>query len=107
MRSRVDPALLSALAVGLVVRLARIARAPLIHPDGPAYLALESDLLHGDVRRVLESYYSPAYPGLVAIAIAAGGSPEVAGRLAAPGARLAPPPPPPPLTRRPLGARAA
>src|SRR5438132_13529 len=38
MRSRVDPALLSALAVGLVVRLARIARVPLLPPDGPAYL---------------------------------------------------------------------
>ena len=107
MRSRVDPALLSALAVGLVVRLARIARAPLIHPDGPAYLALASDLLHGDVRRVLESYYSPAYPGLVAIAIAAGGSPEVAGRLAAAGAGLAALPLLHTLTRRLLGARAA
>ena len=107
MRSRVDPALLSALAVGLVVRLARIARAPLIHPDGPAYLALASDLLHGDVRRVLESYYSPAYPGLVAIAIAAGGSPEVAGRLATAGAGLAALPLLHTLTRRLLGARAA
>src|SRR5947199_297021 len=107
MRSRVDPALLSALAVGLVVRLARIARAPLIHPDGPAYLALASDLLHGDVRRVLESYYSPAYPGLVAIAIAAGGSPEVAGQLAAAGAGLAALPLLHTLTRRLLGARAA
>ena len=107
MRSRVDPALLSALAVGLVVRLARIARAPLIHPDGPAYLALASDLLHGDVRRVLESYYSPAYPGLVAIAIAAGGAPEVAGRLAAAGAGLAALPLLHTLTRRLLGARAA
>src|SRR5437763_1808592 len=107
MRARVDPALLSALAVGLVVRLARIARAPLIHPDGPAYLALASDLLHGDVRRVLESYYSPAYPGLVAIAIAAGGAPEVAGRLAAAGAGLAALPLLHTLTRRLLGARAA
>src|SRR5256886_9437988 len=107
MRSRVDPALLSALAVGLVVRLARIARAPVIHPDGPASLALASDLLHGDARRVLESYYSPAYPGLVAIAIAAGGSPEVAGRLAAAGAGLAALPLLHTLTRRLLGARAA
>src|SRR5439155_1528162 len=71
MRSRVDPALLSELAVGLVVRLARIARAPLIHPAGPAYLALARDPLPRDVRSVAWAVRRQHRAALVAYVVAA------------------------------------
>src|SRR5207245_140747 len=53
--------LAAALAVGLAVRVLRLLRDPLIHPDGPAYLALASALLRGKVMAVLGGYYSPLY----------------------------------------------
>src|SRR5439155_19558868 len=65
-KPRPGGALAVALAVGAVLRVARLLRAPLMHPDGPAYLDLASGLLDGRVRAVLGGYYSPLYPAAVA-----------------------------------------
>ncbi len=54
--------LAAALAAGLVVRVVRLLRDPLMHPDGPAYLDLASAVLRGKVLAVLGGYYSPLYP---------------------------------------------
>src|SRR5258705_6365660 len=72
-----------ALVLGLVVRLARVLERPLIHPDGPAYLALGRAVLHGEWTTVLGGYYSPLYPMAIAPLLAAGVPPEAAGRAAA------------------------
>src|SRR5262245_65650803 len=78
-----------ALAVGLALRLGRLARDPLLHPDGPAYLALATDLLRGRFLSVVGGYYSPLYPAVVAVVAALGVPLELAGRLAAIAAGLA------------------
>jgi len=72
-----------ALAAGLVVRLARIARDPLMHPDGPAYLDLAGGLLRGKILSALGGYYSPLYPAAVAGLAATGLPLELAGRATA------------------------
>ena len=64
--------LAAALAAGLVVRVVRLLRDPLIHPDGPAYLDLASAVLQGKVLAVLGGYYSPLYPAAVAGVAATG-----------------------------------
>src|SRR5256885_6854698 len=53
--------LAAALAAGLVVRVVRLLRDPLIHPDGPAYLDLASAVLQGKVLAVLGGGYSPPF----------------------------------------------
>ena len=75
--------LIVALAVGLAVRLACLAVDPLIHPDGPAYLALATEVLGGRFGHVLGNYYSPLYPSLIALPVALGVPLELAGRLTA------------------------
>jgi hypothetical protein len=99
--------LAAALAVGLVVRVARLLRDPLIHPDGPAYLDLASALLHGKVLRVLGGYWSPLYPTAVAGLAAIGLPLELAGRAAALLAGFAALPLLHVLVRRGVGERAA
>jgi hypothetical protein len=99
--------LAAALGLGLALRLGRVARAPLMHPDGPAYLGLATELLRGDPWRVLGGYYSPAYPALVALAAAAGVPLELAGRLVATAAGVAALPLLWMATRRLLGTPAA
>ena len=73
----------AALAVGLLARVIELLRDPLIHPDGPAYLGLASELLRGRVVAALGGYYSPLYPAAIAGVAAAGLPLELAGRLAA------------------------
>ena len=75
--------LLVAVGIGFAVRLLCLVRDPLLHPDGPAYLRLAANLLHGDVVRVLTGYYSPLYPALVAGLGALGLPLPLAGRVAA------------------------
>src|SRR5439155_1052297 len=75
--------LAAALAAGLVVRVARLLRDPLMHPDGPAYLELARALLRGKVLAVLGGYYSPLYPAAVAGLAATGLRLELAGRATA------------------------
>src|SRR5207253_10603945 len=75
--------LLFALGIGLVVRLARVARDPLVHPDGPAYLDLATALARGELMPVLGGYFSPLYPAAVSIVAATGLGLELAGRLTA------------------------
>jgi len=99
--------LIVALAVGLAVRLARLALDPLIHPDGPAYLAIAMDVVGGRFGRVLGGYYSPLYPTLVALPAALGVPLELAGRLTALLAGLAALPLLDAFVRRRLGASAA
>src|SRR5262245_27604752 len=82
-------ALAVALALGLVVRVARLLRDPLMHPDGPAYLWLANELQRGKVLAVLGGYYSPLYPGAVAGLASVGLPLELAGRLTALAAGLA------------------
>jgi 4-amino-4-deoxy-L-arabinose transferase-like glycosyltransferase len=72
-----------ALVLGIAVRLLRVGERPLIHPDGPAYLALAQALLAGDWATVLGGYYSPLYPITIAPLIAAGVPQEIAARLVA------------------------
>jgi len=96
-----------ALAAGLVVRVARLLRDPLMHPDGPAYLELASALLHGKVLAVLGGYYSPLYPAAVAGLAATGLRLELAGRATALLAGLAALPLLHALARRCAGERAA
>src|SRR5207248_8752622 len=96
-----------ALAAGLVVRVARLLRDPLMHPDGPAYLGLASGLLHGKVLAVLGGYYSPLYPAAVAGLAASGLRLELAGRATALLAGLAALPLVHALVRRLAGERAA
>src|SRR5436309_3120613 len=79
---RVDH-LLVAVGIGFAVRLLCVIRDPLLHPDGPAYLRLAANLLHGDVVRVLTGYYSPLYPALVAGLGALGLPLPLAGRAGA------------------------
>jgi hypothetical protein len=86
---RQSSVLLVAIGVGAVLRLVRLAGAPLMHPDGPAYLGLAQQLLQGRVGRVLGGYYSPLYPGVVAAFAAVGVPLELAGRLASTAASLA------------------
>jgi hypothetical protein len=83
------PAALAALGIGLGVLLALVARAPLVHPDGPAYLDLAAALADGKLTHVLGGYYSPLYPAVVALLAATGVPLELAGRLAATLASLA------------------
>jgi hypothetical protein len=85
LRGKLRPisALAVALAVGLVVRLARITLDPLMHPDGPAYLDLAGALLRGKFLATLGGYYSPLYPAAVAGLAATGLPVELAGRTAA------------------------
>jgi hypothetical protein len=104
---RLRTSLIVALAVGLAVRLARLAADPLIHPDGPAYLALALDVLGGRFAHVLGGYYSPLYPALVAVPAALGVPLELAGRLTATVAGLASLPLLHVVVRRALGPRAA
>ncbi len=104
---RGEPPLAVALALGLGLRLLRVARAPLMHPDGPAYLGLAGALLRGDLLTVLGGYYSPAYPATIAALAATGLPVELAGRLAAALAGVAALPLVHAATRRLLGARAA
>ena len=99
--------LIAALAVGLAVRLARLALDPLIHPDGPAYLALATEVLGGRIGHVLGNYYSPLYPSLIALPAALGVPLELAGRLTAVVAGLASLPLLDAFVRRRLGASAA
>src|SRR5205823_1052065 len=99
--------LAAALAVGLAVRVLRLLRDPLIHPDGPAYLGLASGLLHGKVLAVLGGYYSPLYPAAVAGLAASGLRLELAGRATALLAGLAALPLVHALVRRLAGERAA
>jgi len=80
---RRETVLAVAIALGLLLRLLRLARAPLMHPDGPAYLGLAAALRRGDVLTVLGGYYSPAYPAAIALLAATGLPVELAGRLAA------------------------
>src|SRR3989442_13963049 len=54
--------LAAALAAGLVVRVARLLRDPLMHPDGPAYLDVASAVLRGKVLAVLGGDLPPAFP---------------------------------------------
>ena len=75
-----------AIVVGLAVRIGRVTARPLIHPDGPAYLALARMVLDGDWTAVLGSYYSPLYPITIAPLVGAGVPPELAARLVATGA---------------------
>src|SRR3989442_6446021 len=57
--------LAAALAAGLVVRVARPLRGPLMHPHGPAYLELASALPRGEGPAVLRRCYSaPPSPPL-------------------------------------------
>ena len=72
-----------ALALGLAVRLLRVVEWPLIHPDGPAYLALARSLLDGEWSAVLGGYYSPLYPITIAPLVAVGLPAELAARLVA------------------------
>src|SRR2546422_522224 len=104
--SRQRALLLVALGVGIVVRLARVARDPLMHPDGPAYLDLATSLARGELLPVLGGYFSPLYPAAVAILAATGVGLERAGRLTAvlAGGGLPPATRSPPLPRR-RGAR--
>src|SRR3989442_15350092 len=81
--SRHRALLLVALGIGIVVRLARVARDPLMHPDGPAYLDLAAALLRGELLPVLGGYFSPLYPSAVAILAATGLGLELAVRLTA------------------------
>src|SRR5206468_3608653 len=97
----------AALAVGLAVRVLRLLRDPLIHPDGPAYLGLASGLLHGKVLAALGGYYSPLYPAAVAGLAASGLRLELAGRATALLAGLAALPLVHALVRRLAGERAA
>ncbi len=99
--------LAAALAAGLVVRVVRLLRDPLIHPDGPAYLELARALLHGKVLAVLGGYYSPLYPAAVAGLAATGLRLELAGRATALLAGLAALPLVHALARRLAGGRAA
>src|SRR3989441_2456902 len=99
--------LAAALAAGLVVRVARLLRDPLIHPDGPAYLELARALLHGKILPVLGGYYSPLYPAAVAGLAATGLRLELAGRATALLAGLAALPFLHQLVRRCAGERAA
>jgi hypothetical protein len=99
--------LAAALGIGLALRLLRIARTPLVHPDSPAYLGLASQLLDGNVMRVLGGYYSPLYPAGIAALRATGLPPELAGRLLATLAGLAMLPLLHVLTRRLYDARTA
>jgi 4-amino-4-deoxy-L-arabinose transferase-like glycosyltransferase len=80
-----DPrtALAVAIGLGLAVRLLRVADWPLIHPDGPAYLALARAVLDGAWWAVLGGYYSPLYPIAIAPLHAVGVPLELAGRLVA------------------------
>src|SRR5712692_4503622 len=73
----------AALAVGLLARVVLLLRDPLMHPDGPAYLGLASELLRGRLVAALGGYYSPLYPAAIAGVAAAGLPLELAGRLAA------------------------
>jgi len=84
-RRLADPrvALGVAVVVGLAVRLVRVAEAPLVHPDSPAYLALAQAVRAGEWGRVLGGYYSPLYPVLIAPVAALGVPLELAGRLVA------------------------
>src|SRR2546428_12713679 len=75
--------LAAALAAGLVVRVVRLLRDPLIHPDGPAYLDLASAVLHGKVLAVLGGDYSPPYPPPPAAVAATGRRLGLPGRAAA------------------------
>ncbi len=99
--------LAAALAAGLVVRVARLLRDPLMHPDGPAYLELARALLRGKVLAVLGGYYSPLYPAAVAGLAATGLRLELAGRATALLAGLAALPLVHALARRCAGERAA
>src|SRR6266446_3328326 len=99
--------LAAALAAGLVVRVVRLLRDPLIHPDGPAYLDLASAVLHGKVLAVLGGYYSPLYPAAVAGVAATGLRLELAGRATALLAGVAALPLLHALARRCAGERAA
>jgi len=106
-KPRPGGALAVALAVGAVLRVARLLRAPLMHPDGPAYLDLASGLLDGRVRAVLGGYYSPLYPAAVAGLAATGLPLELAGRATALLAGLAALPLVHALVRRLVGERQA
>ncbi len=99
--------LAAALAAGLVLRVVRLLRDPLMHPDGPAYLELASALLRGKVLAVLGGYYSPLYPAAVAGLAATGLRLELAGRATALLAGLAALPLLHQLVRRCAGERAA
>src|SRR5947207_14524856 len=99
--------LAAALAAGLVVRVVRLLRDPLMHPDGPAYLELARALLRGKVLAVLGGYYSPLYPAAVAGLAATGLRLELAGRATALLAGLAALPLVHALARRCAGERAA
>src|SRR3989441_1241681 len=99
--------LAAALAAGLVVRVLRLLRDPLIHPDGPAYLELARALLHGKILAVLGGDYSPLYPAAVAGLAATGLRLELAGRATALLAGLAALPFLHQLVRRCAGERAA
>ena len=81
--ARRDGRLIVAVGIGLTVGVLHVLRDPLLHPDGPAYLRLASNLLQGDVARVLTGYYSPLYPALVAGLAALGLPLPLAGRVAA------------------------
>src|SRR5437867_5399362 len=109
LRGKLGPGgpLAAALAVGLVVRVVRLLRAPLMHPDGPAYLELASGLVRGKVVAALGGYYSPLYPAAVAGLMATGLGPELAGRVTALLAGLAALPLVHALVRRLAGERAA
>lgn len=75
--------LVCAVLLGAALRLARVASAPLIHPDSPAYLDLAAAALDGHWLRLFGGYYSPLYPLAVAPFLWLGAAPELAGRLAA------------------------
>jgi len=81
--SRPRALVLVAVGLGLVVRLARVARDPLVHPDGPAYLDLAASLARGEILAVLGGYFSPLYPAAVSILAATGLGLELAGRFTA------------------------
>src|SRR5260370_15623381 len=76
--------LAAALAAGLVGRVVRLLRDPLIHPDGPAYLELARALLHGKVLAVLGRDYSPPYPPPRGHLLGSRGPPRLARRAPAP-----------------------
>src|SRR5688572_29514582 len=76
-------ALAVAIGLGLVVRGLRIAEWPLLHPDGPAYVALSGSVLDGAWTAVLGGYYSPLYPIAIAPLRALGLPVELAARIVA------------------------
>jgi 4-amino-4-deoxy-L-arabinose transferase-like glycosyltransferase len=70
-------------ALAAALRVARIARAPLVHPDGPAYVDLARKVLDGEWTAVFGGYYSPLYPVVIAPLVGLGIDAELAGRLVA------------------------